>query len=134
MDIKLFATEIQLINNLLNRLEYDWTCFEAEIFDDRLRCKLYHRGLPFEDSVSEYWSFYFDGEYNLYNSLEHMLEGIQEYIQNLPTGDTLKQHQLVRKMEEAARIAEELNIDADFVNPLVAIMEKLANNAITHRK
>jgi hypothetical protein len=84
--------------------------------------------------VSEYWSFYFDGEYNLHNSIEHMLEGIQEYIQNLPTGDTLKQHQLIRKMEEAARIAEELNIDADFVNPLVAIMEKLANNAITHRK
>lgn len=36
--------------------------------------------------------------------------------------------------EQGGRLAEELGIDEDFINPLVGIMEKLATNAITHRK
>ena len=134
MDIKIIADQIKAINTRLKDLEYDWALFEAELTGEKIRCKLYHRGLAIDDARTEYWTFNFDGEYNLDEDLCGMFFGINEFISNMPRGDTLKQQLLVRKMEDAARIAEELNIDVDFVNPLVAIMEKLATNAITHRQ
>ena len=84
--------------------------------------------------MSETWRFNFDGDYNLQDNLTQVTEAILNFIQNLPTGDTLKQQDMVRLFEKGKRLAEELGIDGDFINPLVGIMEKLATNAVTYRK
>jgi len=134
MDIKLFADNISDLNHKLQQTNYDWTCLETELFEDKVRCKLFYRGLVADLSKTETWTFNFDGEYNLHDNIEGMITSIWDFVNNLPTGDSLKKQALVRKMEDAARIAEELNINLDFVNPLVAMMEALATNAITHRQ
>lgn len=143
MDITVLrlSDEVSEINRALRLLNYDWTGFECMVegdgtgFDAQcVRFKLYYRGLHMSDSKTETWKFNFDGEYNLQDNLHQVTEAILEFIQNLPTGDTLKQQHMVRLFEQGGRLAEELGIDEDFINPLVGIMEKLATNAITHRK
>ena len=133
MDINLIADQIKIINTRLAALEYDKTYFRTEITEEHLRCSLDSKGLKTDDYQFQSWTFKFDGDYDYY-TIGAMFVSINEFISNMPRGDTLKQQLLVRKMEDAARVAEELNIDVDFVNPLVAIMEKLATNAITHRQ
>ena len=143
MDITVLrlSDEVSEINRALRNLNYDWTDFECQIQGDgtgfeaqRVWFKLYYRGLPTSDSKTETWTFNFDGQYNLQDNLHQVTEAILDFIQNLPTGDTLKQQDMVRLFEKGKRLAEELGIDGDFINPLVGIMEKLATNAITHRK
>jgi len=143
MDITVLklSDEVSEINRALRLLDYDWTDFDCMVegdgtgFDAQcVRFKLYYRGLPNDDSKSEWWKFNFDGEYNHQDNLTQVTEAILDFVQNLPTGDTLKQQHMVRLFEQGGRLAEELGIDEDFINPLVGIMEKLATNAITHRK
>jgi len=143
MDITVLklSDEVSEINRALSLLNYDWTDFDCMVEGDgtgfdaqRVWFKLYYRGLPAGDSKSETWTFNFDGQYNLQDNLTQVTEAILDFIQNLPTGDTLKQQDMVRLFEKGKRLAEELGIDGDFINPLVGIMEKLATNAITHRK
>jgi len=143
MDITVLrlSDEVSEINRALRLLDYDWTDFDCMVegdgtgFDAQcVRFKLYYRGLPNDDSKSEWWKFNFDGEYNHQDNLHQVTEAILDFVQNLPTGDTLKQQHMVRLFEQGGRLAEELGIDEDFINPLVGIMEKLATNAITHRK
>ena len=143
MDITVLklSDEVSEINRALRLLNYDWTDFDCMVegdgtgFDAQcVRFKLYYRGLPNDDSKSEWWKFNFDGEYNHQDNLHQVTEAILDFVQNLPTGDTLKQQHMVRLFEQGGRLAEELGIDEDFINPLVGIMEKLATNAITHRK
>ena len=143
MDITVLrlSDEVSEINRALRLLNYDWTDFDCMVegdgtgFDAQcVRFKLYYRGLPNDDSKSEWWKFNFDGEYNHQDNLTQVTEAILDFVQNLPTGDTLKQQHMVRLFEQGGRLAEELGIDEDFINPLVGIMEKLATNAITHRK
>ena len=142
MDITVLrlSDEVSEINRALRLLDYDWTDFDCMVegdgtgFDAQcVRFKLYYRGLPNDDSKSEWWKFNFDGEYNHQDNLTQVTEAILDFVQNLPTGDTLKQQHMVRLFEQGGRLAEELGIDEDFINPLVGIMEKLATNAITHR-
>ena len=143
MDITVLrlSDEVSEINRALSLLNYDWTDFDCQIQGDgtgfdaqRVWFKLYYRGLPTGDSKSETWTFNFDGQYNLQDNLHQVTEAILDFIQNLPTGDTLKQQDMVRLFEKGKRLAEELGIDGDFINPLVGIMEKLATNAVTYRK
>ena len=142
MDITVLrlSDEISEINRALRNLNYDWADFDCMVEGDgtgfdaqHVRFKLYYRGLSTSDSKTETWKFNFDGEYNLQDNLHQVTEAILDFIQNLPTGDTLKQQHMVRIFEQGGRLAEELGIDEDFINPLVGIMEKLATNAITHR-
>ena len=143
MDITVLklSDEVSEINRALRNLNYDWTDFDCRVEGDgtgfdaqHVRFQLYYRGLPSSEHMSETWRFNFDGDYNLQDNLTQVTEAILEFIQNLPTGDTLKQQDMVRLFEKGKRLAEELGIDGDFINPLVGIMEKLATNAITHRK
>jgi hypothetical protein len=143
MDITVLrlSDEVSEINRALRNLNYDWTDFNCNVEGDgtgfdaqHVRFQLYYRGLSSSEHMSETWRFNFDGDYNLQDNLTQVTEAILDFIQNLPTGDTLKQQDMVRLFEKGKRLAEELGIDGDFINPLVGIMEKLATNAITHRK
>ena len=143
MDITVLklSDEVSEINRALRNLNYDWADFDCMIEGDgtgfdaqHVRFKLYYRGLPTSDSKTETWKCNFDGEYNLQDNLHQVTEAILDFVQNLPTGDTLNQQHMVRLFEQGGRLAEELGIDGDFINPLVGIMEKLATNVITHRK
>jgi hypothetical protein len=51
-------------------------------------------------------------------------------VAEIPTARELQVKEFVNKMEEVKASAEDLGIDGDFMNPLVAIMEKLASNAL----
>jgi len=133
MDINLIADQIKIINTRLAALEYDKTYFRTEITEEHLRCSLDSKGLKTDDYQFQSWTFKFDGDYDYY-TIGAMFVSINEFISNMPTGDNLKKHSLVRKLEEVKLMTEDLDIDIEIVNPFIAIMDKLATNAITHRK
>ena len=134
MDIQLIADNVKVINTRLEALEYHSTDFRTIITGERLRCCLDHKGVEGDKWQFESWRFNFDGDYNNYNTINDMFIDINEFIGNMPTGDNLKKQSLVRKLEEVKLMTEDLNVDIDIVNPFIAIMDKLATNAITHRK
>ena len=134
MDIQLIANQFAIIDTRLQALEYDRTYFKTEITGERLRCSLDYKGLKNEDWQYERWTFNFDGDFNDYDTISDMFFGINEFISNMPIGDDLKKQSLVRKLEEVKLMTEDLDIDVEIVNPFIAIMDKLATNAITHRK
>jgi len=55
-------------------------------------------------------------------------------VEALPTVREARIKEFVNSLEELKTKAEDLEIDADFVNPLAALMQKLATNALTYRK
>lgn len=58
----------------------------------------------------------------------------QKRIAAMPTVREALIKAFVNSLEELKSKAEDLELDVDFVNPLTAIMAKLATNAITHQK
>jgi hypothetical protein len=55
-------------------------------------------------------------------------------IGEMPTVREAQIKEFVNSLEDLKSKAEDLEIDADFVNPLAALMQKLATNALTHHK
>jgi hypothetical protein len=55
-------------------------------------------------------------------------------IGEMPTVREAQIKAFVNSLEDLKSKAEDLEIDADFVNPLAALMQKLATNALTHHK
>jgi hypothetical protein len=51
-------------------------------------------------------------------------------VAEIPTARELQVKEFVNQMEKIKESAEDLGIDGDFMNPLVALMEKLASNAL----
>ena len=54
----------------------------------------------------------------------------REMIEKLPTVRELRVKEFVNQVEAIKAAAEDLELDIDFVNPLAALMEKLATNAL----
>jgi hypothetical protein len=55
-------------------------------------------------------------------------------IGEMPTVREAQIKEFVNSLEDLKSKAEDLEIDTDFVNPLAALMQKLATNALTHHK
>ncbi len=58
----------------------------------------------------------------------------QSMIAALPTVREARIKEFVNQVEELKSLAEDLEVDVDFVNPLAELMKKLATNALTHIK
>ena len=58
----------------------------------------------------------------------------QKRVAKMGTVREAKIKEFVNSLEALKSKAQDLEIDVDFVNPLTAIMAKLATNAITHQK
>ena len=58
----------------------------------------------------------------------------QSMIAELPTVREARIKEFVNQVEELKSLAEDLEVDVDFVNPLAELMKKLATNALTHIK
>ena len=58
----------------------------------------------------------------------------QSIIAALPTVREARIKEFVNQVEELKSLAEDLEVDVDFVNPLAELMKKLATNALTHIK
>lgn len=58
----------------------------------------------------------------------------QALIAEMPTVREARIKEFVNQVEELKSLAEDLEVDVDFVNPLAELMKKLATNALTHIK
>lgn len=58
----------------------------------------------------------------------------QSMVAALPTVREARIKEFVNQVEELKSLAEDLEVDVDFVNPLAELMKKLATNALTHIK
>jgi hypothetical protein len=62
--------------------------------------------------------------------IDDAFEEMRRKIAELPTIREQEIKEFVNLMERLKTSAEDLGLDVDFVNPLMAIMEKLASNAL----
>lgn len=80
-----------------------------------------------EDSVHTYK--YFAGDDVA--SLDNMVIEARQYIKGLKSRTELDHDEFMLMLGRVMDRAKELGMDEDFVNPLTAMMKKLATNAIT---
>ena len=80
-----------------------------------------------EDSVHTYK--YFRG--TDVSSLDNMVIEARQYIKGLKSRTELDHDEFMLMLGRVMDRAKELGMDEDFVNPLTAMMKKLATNAIT---
>ena len=118
----------------LQELDYYSAYVECEVGANKFRITV--RTCDHQDAHYNHESFTFhtDGSYNTVDTARELLEQVNEYITNLPTGQDVTKQRLTRTIEAAREMAEELDIDEVFMNPLIDMMKALASNAITHRK
>ena len=119
----------------LEELDYYGTGVECEVYADKIRFSV--RTCAHLDDDYKYESFTFwtdDGSYNTVDTERELLEQVDEYITNLPTGQDVTKQRLTCTIEAARKMADELDIDEVFMNPLIDMMKALASNAITDRK
>ncbi len=64
------------------------------------------------------------------NMAESYVDAALDEIAGLPTSRELQIKGFVNQLEALKDRAVDLGVDADFVNPLAALMEKLASNAL----
>jgi hypothetical protein len=71
---------------------------------------------------------YFHGD-----SLEDAFAKVDAWIADRPSADQQKLNDFLNAVGAAADLGRELGIEAEFVNPLTAMMKRLSENAITFR-
>ena len=118
----------------LQELDYYSAYVECEVYADKIRISVRTCDHQDENYNHESFTFHTDGSYNTVDTERELLEQVDEYITNLPTGQDITKQRLTRTIEAARKMAEELDIDEVFMNPLIDMMKALASNAITHRK
>ena len=118
----------------LQELDYYSAYVECEVYADKIRISVRTCAGISDDYNHESFTFHTDGSYNTVDTERELLEQVDEYITNLPTGQDITKQRLTRTIEAARKMAEELDIDEVFMNPLIDMMKALASNAITHRK
>ena len=118
----------------LEELDYYGTHVECEVYADKIRLSV--KTCAHEDDLYKYESFTFwtDGSYNTVDTARDLLEQVDEYITNLPTGIDITKQRFIRTCEDARKLATELDLDDEYVNPIFALAKKIASNIITHRK
>ena len=119
----------------LEELDYYGTGVECEVYADKIRFSV--RTCAHLDDDYKYESFTFwtdDGSYNTVDTERELLEQVDEYITNLPTGMDVTKQRFIRTCEDARKLAAELDLDDEYVNPIFALAKKIASNIITHRK
>lgn len=118
----------------LQELDYYSAYVECEVSSDKFRISVRTCAHMDDDYNHESFTFYTDGNYNTVDTERELLNQVDEYITNLPTGQDITKQRLTRTIEAARKMADELDIDEAFLNPLIDMMKALASNAITHRK
>ena len=118
----------------LQELDYYSAYVECEVYSVRFRISVRTCAHEYGDYHHETFTFWTDGSYNTVDTARDLLEQVDEYITNLPTGQDVTKQRLTRTIEAARKMADELDIDEVFMNPLIDMMKALASNAITHRK
>ena len=118
----------------LQELDYYSAYVECEVHSVRFRISV--RTCPHEygDYHHETFTFWTDGSYNTVDTARDLLEQVDEYITNLPTGIDITKQRFIRTCEDARKLATELDLDDEYVNPIFALAKKIASNIITHRK
>jgi len=80
-----------------------------------------------EDSVGTYKTFYG----NSVSDMDNILIEARQHIKGLKSREELDHDEFMLMLGRVMDRAKELGMDEDFVNPLTAMMKKLATNAIT---
>lgn len=80
-----------------------------------------------EDSVGTYKTFYGESV----SDMDNILIETSAYIKGLKSRTELDHDEFMLMLGRVMDRAKELGMDEDFVNPLTAMMKKLATNAIT---
>lgn len=70
-------------------------------------------------------------EYFHADTLDEAFERADAFLVARPTAEQAKLNEFLAVVGAAADLGRELGIDAEFVNPLVATMKKLSENALT---
>jgi hypothetical protein len=86
-----------------------------------------------EDASTQY-EFVRDSHVNWSTNPDDFFGEAMKRIYEMPTVREAQIKAFVNSLEDLKSKAEDLEIDADFVNPLAALMQKLATNALTHHK
>ena len=118
----------------LEALDYYSAFVECEVFSDRFRISVRTCAGIRDDYNHESFTFNTDGSYNTVDTERELLEQVDEYITNLPTGVDLTKQRCIRTCEDARKLAAELDLDDEYVNPIFALAKKIASNILTHRK
>ena len=82
------------------------------------------------DSSTVYKSFYGEASHNL----EEVVAEAKAYITALKSRTELEHEEFMTMLGRVMDRAKDMGMDEDFVNPLTAMMKKLASNAIEHQK
>jgi hypothetical protein len=80
-----------------------------------------------EDSVGTYKTFYGESV----SDMDNILIEVRQHIKSLKSRTELDHDEFMLMLGRVMDRAKELGMDEDFVNPLTAMMKKLATNAIT---
>lgn len=118
----------------LEELDYYSAYVECEVFSDRIRISVRTCAHQDDNYSHESFTFHTDGSYNTVDTERELLEQVDEYITNLPTGIDVTKQRFIRTCEDARKLATELDLDDEYVNPIFALAKKIASNIITHRK
>ena len=121
----------------LEALDYYSAYVECEVFADKIRISVRTCATIKDDYHHESFTFWTDGNYNTIENIDterELLHQVGEYITNLPTGQDVTKQRFIRTCEEARKLAAELDLDDEYVNPIFALAKKIASNILTHRK
>lgn len=118
----------------LEALDYYSAYAECEVFADKFRISVRTCAGIKDDYNHESFTFHSEGDYNTVDTERELLNQVGEYITNLPTGQDVTKQRFIRTCEDARKLAAELDLDEDYINPIFALAKKIASNILTHRK
>ena len=118
----------------LEALDYYSAYVDCEVASDKIRISV--RTCPDikDDYNHESFTFWTNGGYNTVDTERELLNQVHEHIDNLPTGQDVTKQRFIRTCEDARKLATELDLDEDYINPIFALAKKIASNILTHRK
>jgi hypothetical protein len=123
LETAMISVKQELLGRELIDPEVTWTISTKDWNPVRLEMQYKVR----EDSVTTYK--YFSGDDVA--SLDNILIEARQYIKGLKSREELDHDEFMLMLGRVMDRAKELGMDEDFVNPLTAMMKKLATNAIT---
>lgn len=61
------------------------------------------------------------------------LEEAEAYVAALPTPEEARMQAFMSSLSDTIELGKKVDVDADVVNPLLLLMERLSKNALTHQ-
>lgn len=67
------------------------------------------------------------------DTAEEAFDKATAWIAACPTPEQAKMNRFMAALSEAIELGKQVDVDADVVNPLLALMETISKNALTHQ-